>query len=153
MIPSSAAYLPAWTAAAPPKANKRKSSRIVSSLDSRLSNQIAHMRIDNSVNAARRPGRAHTHRRRDLLFEDLQRSLLIQSHLAAEEAIFVQISKNQVSVGNRNFRAAEPIADRSRLGAGALRTDFEQPGFRIDPDNAAAARADDSTQILVRNIW
>src|SRR4030095_1571558 len=94
------------------ESEQHKSSGIVSSLDSRLSHQVAHMRVDNSVNAARRWGRAHPHRRRDLLFEDLKPSLLIQSHLAAEEAIFVQISKNQISVGNRNFRAAEPIADR-----------------------------------------
>ena len=100
------------------------------------------MRVDDPVNAARGLGHAHVHGSSDFFVQDLQRSLFIEPHLSAEKALFIEISQNQVGIGNRHLRASEPVTDRTRHGPCALRSDLEQSGFGIDPNDTAAARAD-----------
>ena len=62
-------------------------------------------------------------------------------HLAAEEAVGADAAEDDVGVGDGQLGAAAPIADRARVGAGAVRTDLERADL-VDPGNAAAAGAD-----------
>ena len=68
-------------------------------------------------------------------------SLLVESHLAAEEKAWIVVAKHKVRVCDRRPSAAAAIAGRSRVCARRMRPDTEQADF-VDRGNRAAARAD-----------
>ena len=65
-----------------------------------------------------------------------------QLHPTAQKTIFIQITKDQIGVRHCHFIATHAVTNRPGARARALRSDFEQSGFRIDPDDAPATRAD-----------
>ena len=66
---------------------------------------------------------------------------LVELHSAAEEMIRVQNAGNDIGIGDRGVLAAAVVANRARVGAGAIGTDL-QPSDRVDARDRAAARAD-----------
>ena len=117
-------------------------SRIMAFFYGRLANQIAHVRVGDAVNAARGLHLGHLQAAWRSSRGSPPASWLVQLHSAAEKIIFIEIAENQIGVGNRRLFAADIVADRTRRCAGALGSDFEQSGFRIDPGDTAAAGAD-----------
>src|SRR5262245_56200147 len=77
----------------------------------------------------------------DLAANRVARALEVEPHLAAEKAGRREPPEHEVRVGDGGRRAAEPIADRARLRARALRPHAERPR-RADARDAAAAGAD-----------
>ncbi len=83
---------------------------------------------------------AHAERLGDMALQgDLGRPD-IELHFAAKEAGSADASKHEVGIGDGRLRAAEAIAGRPRVRAGALRTDPQ--GTILDPGDRAAAGAD-----------
>ena len=60
---------------------------------------------------------------------------------AAEEVRGIDVPERHCRVGDRRLGPAEAVARRAGLGAGALRTDAQQPAG-VDPGDAAAAGTD-----------
>src|SRR5215472_10523438 len=61
---------------------------------------------------------------------------------AGSRANFIRPPKKQSSFRYPRIRSAsETVADRSRARSGALRPNLEESAFRIDPNDAAASRA------------
>ncbi len=75
-----------------------------------------------------------------MLFQGAARGFGIELHLAAEEAIGAEAAEREIGVGHRRLGAAEPVAGRTRCGAGALRADAQHAV--LDPRHRAAAGAD-----------
>ncbi len=65
----------------------------------------------------------------------------VERHLAAEEAVGVDVAEHQRGVGDGRARATEPVAGGAGVGAGALGADAQQAA-RVDPRDRAAAGAD-----------
>ena len=65
----------------------------------------------------------------------------METHLAAEEIVGVEVAEQQVRVGDRRQRAACAVAGRPWIGARAVGADPQQ-AKRVDPGDAAAAGAD-----------
>ena len=64
----------------------------------------------------------------------------VELHLAAEEAVGAEPAEHQIGVGDGRLLAAEAVAGRPRLRAGALRADAQ--GAVLDARDRAAAGAD-----------
>src|SRR5215510_12684140 len=124
------------------ESKKSKLPRVISSFYSGFPDQVAHVRIDDAINATSRLRNAHAHRLGNFVFKCLQRPLFIEPHLSAQETVFIQITQNQIRIGNRNFRTSKTIANWSRVGSCTLGSDFEQSCFRIDPYDAATPGTD-----------
>src|SRR5713226_3518238 len=75
-----------------PESKKDKVPRIMSFLYGRLPDQVTHVRISYSVDAASRLDLVHTEGLGDLLTDGLQRGLFIEPHPAAQEVVFIQIT-------------------------------------------------------------
>src|SRR5581483_7546502 len=69
------------------------------------------------------------------------RRLLVERHLAAEEALRVEVAEHAGGVGHGRALATASVARRSRVGPGALRADPQQAAG-VDPRDRAAAGAD-----------
>ena len=62
----------------------------------------------------------------DVLGDRAPRGGFVELHLAAEEALGGEPAEHQVGVGDRRPRAAEAVAGRAGIGAGALRPDAQR---------------------------
>src|SRR5262249_28463859 len=76
----------------------------------------------------------------DPLLDAAPRAVGIELHLAAEEIVGIKPPEHHVGVGDGRLGAAAAIADRTRIGARALRPDLERPDI-VDPPHRAAAAA------------
>ena len=66
-------------------------------------------------------------------------SVRVELHAATQERIGADPAEDDVGIGDRGQVAAVGVADRSRVGTGALRPHLERPHL-VDPGDAAAAR-------------
>src|SRR5205085_6120934 len=64
----------------------------------------------------------------------------VESHGAAQKVLRVQVTQEQVGVGDGRLSAAAPIASRTRVRTGAARSNSHQVK-RVDPCDASATRA------------
>ncbi len=99
------------------------------------------MRVDDVDHRRRRALRRQPERlghRRDRL----ARPLGVEPHAAAEEEVGVDPAEHHVRVGHGRLGAAGAVARRPGARARAARADPEHAGLRLDPGDAAAARAD-----------
>ena len=88
----------------------------------------------------------------NLRFESSARRPDIQRHGAAQEDVRIHIADQGEHVGERHLGPAAAVADRPRIGPGALRADARDVRARIERDDAAAAGADRHDLDLGRNI-
>ena len=65
----------------------------------------------------------------------------VHRQIAAEQGFRVEVSEHQVGVGDRRLVAAEPVAHRPRVGAGAAGAN-PRDAAGINPGEAAAPGAD-----------
>ena len=70
------------------------------------------------------------------------RGVDVEPHPAAEEVLGVEQAEHEVGVRDGRHRAAAAVADGAGIGPRALRPDAERARLRVDPGEAAAARAD-----------
>ena len=75
----------------------------------------------------------------------------IQPHAPAKKRGRVEKAQDQVDIGYRQPGSAAPVAGGPGIGAGAVRTDAEQPVL-VEPDDAAAARPDRAHRDLGHQI-
>src|SRR5207253_1104962 len=73
------------------------------------------------------------------LLKDGKRTLRVERHATAEEEGRIEASQSEVGVGRRCLISALTVADRTRNGARALRSNLKESAF-VDPGDAAAAR-------------
>ena len=66
---------------------------------------------------------------------------VVDRQVAAQQRALVEVAEQQVAVGDGGLGAAAAVADRARIGAGALRPDAQRAGA-IDPGDRAAAGGD-----------
>ena len=123
------------------ESKQHKASGIVSLLHRGLADQVAHMRVGYTVNCAGGFDLAHLERLRDLFTNRCERFFLVQFHPAAEEVVFIEITEDEIRIGDRGFFAAHAVANRPRRSSRALRSHLEQTRFRVDPGNASSAGA------------
>ena len=69
------------------------------------------------------------------------RLLQIERQPAAEQPLRIEIAEHEIGVGDGRLGAALSVAGRTRVCAGALRADLQQP-HAVDPADRAAARAE-----------
>ena len=101
---------------------------------------VGHRGHRDTQNAVGGSGNAHAERLGDVGLERLLGSSGVEPHFAAEEAVGADPPEHQVGVGDGRRGAAEAVAGRSRLRAGALRADPQRP--LLDARDRAAAGAD-----------
>src|SRR3972149_3273221 len=102
--------------------------------------RVGHVLVDDLMDAPGRLLGSHLER----LCQPFQRrfgAVHVELHLAAEKIVWIEITQYEVGVGHRRLRTALPIANRSGVSAGTLRSNLEQTEG-IDPRDAAAAGAD-----------
>src|SRR5690606_3154658 len=69
------------------------------------------------------------------------RRVTVETHLAAEEAIGVEVAEHEVRIGDGRLGAAAAVAYRARHRSGAVRSD-SQRADRADRGDRATAGAD-----------
>ena len=144
VMPSSRAQALPWTGPAPPKGMSTNSLRIEPAIDRDQLHLVGHVlvgRLDDGVGGnLRRLGRLRAQRLSDCL-QRRDRRLRLEGDLAAEEIVGIEAAEDEIGVGHGRLRAALAVADRPGIGAGAARSDLEQPAL-VDPGDAAAAGAE-----------
>ena len=66
------------------------------------------------------------------------RGLRVEGHTPAKKVIRIEYPENQIGVGHSRLIATAAITGRTGTGAGALRSDAQEPAG-IDPGDAATA--------------
>ena len=107
-------------------------SLIAATMSSLASVRIAPAAASGSISELTRESIDHGPRRVD-----------VELHLAAEEAVGVEVAEHGRRIGDGRALAAAPVARRAGVGAGALWADPQQAA-RVDPGDRAAAGADRS---------
>ena len=115
---------------------------IIAALHCGLPDQVGHVRVGDTVDAGRGFHDAHAHRRSDLFLDGLDSLLPVQLHSPAQEVVWIQVSKDKVSVGYGGLRAAHGVAYGPGTRTGTLGTHFQKLRLRLDPGDAPAARPD-----------
>ena len=118
----------------------RHAPRIFAALAQMSARRVGHVFVDDLVNPPSDLLDGHVQFRAQAT-ERLARAVEIQLHLAAEKIIRIEITEHQISVRDSRLGAALSITHRSRIGARAIRPDFEK-AERVDPRDAAAAGAE-----------
>ena len=125
--------------------------RVEAAFDGDLPHPLGHVGVDHPVHAECGFFHGHAQRLGDLLLDGFARRVDVELHAAAGEIVRRQVAKHQVRVGAGWILAALAVADRARVGAGALRAHAEQAAF-VDPaDRAAASANGDDVEHRQRN--
>src|SRR5262249_60181861 len=90
----------------PAVSKKRKLPWIIAALHGGSTNQIAHVCVGNTIDAASRFGNGNIHGPCDFFPQCFESGLSGQLHPAAQETVFVQVSEDQISVRDRDLGAA-----------------------------------------------
>src|SRR5580658_7612903 len=90
--------------------------RIVAASDRDFAQRVRHVSVDHPADTGGGFFYAHAERFRDLLADSFSRGLKIELHAAAEKIVRRQDAEHEIGVGGA--RAAAPIANRARRGAG-----------------------------------
>src|ERR1051325_4214818 len=93
----------------------RHTARIFAALAEMSTRGVGHVLVDDLMNA---PGDllcAHVNARADA-GERAARAVEIQTHLAAEKILWIEITKHQIGIGHGWLRTALAITNRSRIG-------------------------------------
>ena len=115
--------------------------RVAAPLGRDSANGADHVRGGDTVGAERGVFRRQAHRLRHGALEGLARRLVVELQRAADEMARIEVSEQQVGVGEGWFRAARTVADGARIGACALRPHL-QAARGVEAEQRAAAGAD-----------
>ena len=100
-----------------------------------------HVLVDHVVDAPGDPLDRHLQARGEPFRDRVSGVAGCKRHVAAEEILGIEITEQQVRVGNRGLFAAEAIAGRPRRRAGGPRPDVQKAEI-VDLGDAAATGAD-----------
>ena len=123
------------------RSDQREVARIVALGDRHLAHRERHLVDRNVDDCLRRRHDIELERARDLLLDAAPRAFGVELHRAAEEIVGIEPAEHDVGVGDGRLGAATAIADRPRIGARALRPDFQRADI-VEPGDRAAAGAD-----------
>ena len=140
-MPSSSATAAACTAPAPPNGSSVKAERSTPRLAANTRTSSAMRMSTMRWMPAAASSELHLQRLGDLARQRRARRRDVEHLRAAEEIFRIEKAADQVGVGDGRPRAAAPVADRARIGAGALRADIEKAAA-VDPGDRAAAGRD-----------
>ena len=113
--------------------------RIVASPDRELAEQAGHVCIDDATDPDRRLDRRQSERLGDLLVDRALRSLPVEPHPAAEEAVRIELAEHEVRIGDGHAVAPPPVADGAGMGACALRPTLIRPSSVVTMEPPAGA--------------
>ena len=121
--------------------DQRETAGIESALGRHALDRIGHRGCGDAQNSIRRFGDAEPQRLRHPRRHGAFRGRDVELHLAAEKTIGSETAQQQIGVGDRRFGTATAVARRSRLGAGAARSDVHGVAV-LDTRDRATAGAD-----------
>ena len=136
-MPSSRASAPPCSGPGAAEGQQREVARVVAALHRHHADGADHVVVDDGKDAARGGFDAHAERLGDAPCARRVRRLDIEREAAAEQ-VGRQVPERQMRVRDGRLDAAAAVADRARLGAGALRPDDQRAGLRDARDRAAA---------------
>ena len=119
---------------------QHEGARIVAALHGHDLQGLRHGVVDDVDDAGRRGARVDAQGFRQTLGNRGFRRRMIDRQVARQQRALVEIAEQQVAVRHRRLGAAAAVADRPRLGAGALRADAQAAGAIHPGDRAAAGR-------------
>ena len=118
-----------------------QTARVVAPFQRRLADQIGHLAVDHLPDAGCRGEHVAAEQRLGDVFPDcLGGGVGMQRHAAVEETLRRQIAQHQIGIGHGGRRAAEAVAGRPGIGAGAVRPHMQARA--VAPGDGAAAGAD-----------
>ena len=121
--------------------HERKFARIVTAFDRDGAHRHHHVGDEHAQNTPGRLDLRHAERLGDARRERLAGFRRDDRHGAVEQRRGIEMAEQHERIGQRRLAAATAIARRARIGAGALRSDFEDMS-EVYAGNAAAAGAD-----------
>src|SRR5690349_15929651 len=103
----------------------RVRARVLTALDRVDAGRVGHVLVDDLMNAPGGRENVEPERLGDLSSDRLAGRVDIQTHLAAEEIVRVEVTEDEVGIGDGWRRPATPVASRSRHCARRVRPDLE----------------------------
>ena len=102
---------------------------------------VGHVLIHQLVDAPCRLGHRQPHRSGDPGLDGPAGRFGVEFHAAAQEVVRIEVSEDQVGIGDGRLGPAQAVADRARVRPGRLRSDLEQPEL-VDPGYRTSPRPD-----------